>query len=73
MIVEARLPARTVRLGQELPDRHSPQEILTEGDGDRAAVLRELQDDLNGLLGGGTNFLRAATCRQPSPPVAAAE
>src|SRR5437870_8708801 len=60
MIVEAQVPPRTVRLGQGLSGRHLPKEILTEGNGDRAAVLRQLQDDLTGLLGGATNLLRAA-------------
>jgi hypothetical protein len=60
MIVEAKLPARTVHLAQGAFGGHLPKEIRTEGDGDRAAVLRELQDDLNGLLGGTTSLLRAA-------------
>jgi hypothetical protein len=60
VIVEAKVPPRTVRLGQALSERHLPKEILTEGEGDRGAVLQELQADLNRLLGHSTNPLRAA-------------
>jgi hypothetical protein len=62
MIVEARMPARTVRLGPGTAERLLPREITSEGDGagDRAAVLRELQDDLNRLSGRATNLIRAA-------------
>ncbi len=60
MIVEARLPSRTVRMGQARSQRHLPQEVITSGDGDRTAMFRELHDYLNGLLGNSTNVLRAA-------------
>jgi hypothetical protein len=60
MIVEAKVPARTVHLTQGPSGHHGPSEIGTEGEGVRAAVLRELRDDLNGLLGDGTNLLHAA-------------
>jgi hypothetical protein len=60
MIVEAKVPARTVSLGQGPSGLHLPKAIRTEGHGDRAEVLRELQDDLNRLLGGTTSLLRAA-------------
>jgi hypothetical protein len=60
MIVEAKVPARTVHLGQGISGHLLPKEIVTRGDGDRAEVLRQLQDDLNRLLGGATNLIRAA-------------
>jgi hypothetical protein len=60
MIVEAKVPARTVHLGKVVSGRLLPKEITTEGDGDRAGVLRQLHDDLSRLLGGATNLIRAA-------------
>jgi len=47
-------------MGQARSHRHLPQEVFTAGDGDRTAILRELQDYLDGLLGNATNVLRAA-------------
>jgi hypothetical protein len=60
MIVEAKVPARTVRFPIGSSGHPLPKEITTNGDGDRAAVLRQLHEDLDRLLGGATNLIRAA-------------
>jgi hypothetical protein len=60
LIVEAKVPARTVRLDHAPLESLSPKEIRSEGGEDRTAVLQELQDDLKGIVGNATNLLRAA-------------
>jgi hypothetical protein len=60
MIVEAKVPGRAVHLGQVVSGRLLPKEVDTKRDGDRAAVLRQLHEDLDRLLGGATNLIRAA-------------
>ncbi len=60
VIVEANVPSRTVRMGESRTQRHIPQEVVTAGGGDRAMVLKELQDYLSSLLGNTVSVLRAA-------------
>ncbi len=60
LIVEAKIPARTVPPDRAPNGSYSPKEILSEGGGDRIAVLQELQDDLEGIVGNATNLIRAA-------------
>ena len=60
LIVEAKVPARTVRLGQSSTKGLSPREVLTEGGADRAAVLQQLQEDLGMIVGDAANLLRSA-------------
>src|SRR5271157_5640970 len=60
MIIEARVPKRTVNLGNSPSGRMLPREVETAKNVDRNSLLEELQHDLDELLGTRTNLLRSA-------------
>ena len=59
-LVEARVPKRTVTLGNSPSGRVLPREVETSKNVDRNSLLEELQHDLDELLGTRTNLLRSA-------------
>ena len=67
LIVEARVPKRTVSLGNSPSGRILPREVDTAKNADRNSLLEELQHDLDELLGTTTNLLRSAGV-SPSAP-----
>ena len=60
LLVEARVPKRTVSLGNSPSGRILPREVETAKNVDRNSLLEELQHDLDELLGTTTNLLRSA-------------
>ena len=60
LLVEARVPQRTVSLGNSPSGRVLPREVETAKNVDRNSLLEELQHDLDELLGTRTNLLRSA-------------
>jgi hypothetical protein len=60
VIVEAKVPPRTVRFSGSASARLLPEEVTSSGEGNRTAILQELQDYLAGLLGTSPPVLWAA-------------
>lgn len=60
LLVEARVPKRTVSLGNSPSGRILPRVVETAKHVDRNSLLEELQHDLDELLGTTTNLLRSA-------------